>query len=44
MEEEPNVQRLEMEAHELQQCYDKVNGTTRIVALTQRLEKLQDAK
>ena len=29
---------------ELQQCYDEVKGTTRIVALTQRLAKLQEAK
>ena len=32
LQEDPNIQRLEMEAHELQQCYDEVKGKMRTVA------------
>ena len=44
MQEDPNIQRLEIELRELQKHYDEVKGTTRTVALTQRLAKLQEAK
>jgi len=33
-----------MEAHELQQLYEKVKGTVRTIMLTQKLAKLQEAK
>jgi len=36
MQEEPNIQRLEMEACELQQRYDQVKGSAQSIALTQR--------
>ena len=44
MQNNPNVQWLEIEAHKLQQCYDEVKGTLRIVKLTQILAKLQEVK
>ena len=39
LQEDPNIQRLETEARELQQHYDEVKGTMRTVVLTQRLAK-----
>jgi len=42
--EEPTVQRLETEAWELQQYYDEVKETTCIISITQKLEKMQEAK
>lgn len=44
LQEETNIERLETEAHELQQHYDSVKGTTQMVALTQRLAQMQQAK
>lgn len=44
LQEDPNVHRLEIEVRELQEHYDEVKGTTHIVALTERLVKLQEAK
>jgi len=44
LQEDPNVQRLETEAHEIQQRYHEVKGTAQTIVLTQRLEKLQEAK
>lgn len=44
LQEDPNVQWLEIEAWELQQCYDKVKGTMRTITLTERLAKLQEGK
>ena len=44
LQEDPTLQRLETEAQELQQRYDEVKVTMRTIALTQRLEKLQEAK
>lgn len=44
LQEDPNIQRLETEACELQQQYDRVKGTVQMVALTQRLVRMQQAK
>ena len=44
LQEDPNIQRLETKACELQQHYDEVKGTTQTVMLTQRLTKMQEAK
>ena len=44
MKEDPNVERLETETHELQQRYDEVKGTTQTVALTQRLARTQEER
>jgi hypothetical protein len=44
LQEDPNIQRLETEARELQQQYDTVKGTAQAVALTQRLVRMQQAK
>ena len=44
LQEDPTVQRLEIEARELQQCYDEVKWIVRTVSLTLRLAKLQEAK
>lgn len=34
LQEDPNIQRVETEAHELQQQYDDIKGTAQTVALT----------
>ena len=44
LQEDPNVQRLEMEVRELQQLYDKFKVMTRTISITQRLAQLQEAK
>lgn len=44
LQEDPNIQRLETEVHELQQQYDDIKGTTQTVALTQRLARIQQVK
>jgi len=37
------LQKLEIEAWELQQAYDNVRGTAQTVALTHRLAKMREA-
>ena len=44
LQEDPNLERLETEARELQQRYDEVKGTTLMVSLTQRLARMQQEK
>lgn len=44
LQEDPNIQRLETEARELQQQYDSVRGTAQTVVLTQRPTQMQHAK
>ena len=44
LQEDPNIQRLEIDTRELQVQYDSVRGTTQMVVLTQQLAKLQHAK
>jgi len=34
LQEDPNIQHLETEAHKLQQQYDDIKGTAQMVALT----------
>ena len=41
LQEDPNLQHLEIEARELQQEYNNVQGTMQMVALTQRLTRVQ---
>ena len=40
LQEDPNIQRLEIEALELQQKYNSVQGTTQIVVLTETLARM----
>jgi len=44
LQEDPNIQRLEIEARELQQQYENVRGTTQTIILTQQLAKMQQAR
>lgn len=44
LQEDPTIQRLEIEARELQMQYDSVHGIAQTVVLTQRLARLQQAK
>ena len=44
LQEDPNIQQLETEARELQQQYDNIRGTAKIVVLTQWLARMQQAK
>ena len=44
LQEDPNIQCLETEAHELQQRYDDIKWITQTVALTQRLTWMQQEK
>ena len=44
LEEDPNIQHLEIEVHELQQKYDGRKGTAPMMALTQRLVWMQQEK
>lgn len=39
LQEDPTLQRLEMEARELQQRYDEVKATVRTIALTKEANK-----
>ena len=41
LQEDPNIQRLEMEMQKLQVQYDNVHSTTQTVVMTQCLAKLQ---
>jgi len=43
-QEDPYLQRLEIEVRELQQKYDEIKGTVQTVALTQRLARMQQEK
>jgi len=40
LQEDPNIECLEIEACELQQRYNKVKGTKKMVSLTQRLARI----
>ena len=42
-QEDSNIQSLETEACELQQNYNDIKGTMRMVALTQRLPQMQQS-
>ena len=44
LQEDPNIQRLETKARELQQQYDSIRGTAQTVILTQLLARMQQAK
>lgn len=44
LQEDPNLQRLKTETHELLQQYDEVQATTCTVAIAQHLAKLQEGK
>lgn len=44
LQEDLNLERLEIEVHDLQQRYDEVKGTTQTVALTKRITQMQEAK
>lgn len=41
LQEDPNIQRLEIEVYKLQQQYESVRGMIQTVVLTQRLAKMQ---
>jgi len=40
LQEDPNLQRLKIETHEIQQQYDEVRAMTCTVAITQCIAKL----
>ena len=44
LQEDPNIQCLETEAHELQEQYENVRGTAQTIILTQRLVNMQQAR
>lgn len=44
LQEDPKIQCLEREVCELQQQYDNIKGTMKMVALTQRLAQMQQTK
>lgn len=44
LQEDLNIQHLEIKACKLQQLYDEMKGTVQMVALTQRLAWMQQAK
>lgn len=44
LQEDPTIQQVEIEAWELQQAYDIVRGTTKMVAIMQQLAKMEEAQ
>jgi len=44
LQEDPNLQRLKTNIHELQQQYNEVQATAHSVAIAQNLPKLQEGK
>lgn len=44
VQEDPTLQRLEMEAREIQQAYDNSRGNAQTVSITQRLAKMREAQ
>lgn len=44
LQEDPSLQQVETEAWELQQAYDKVQGTTEMVTITHCLAKMREAQ
>lgn len=44
LQEDPTLQRLQIEARELQQTYDNFRGTAQMVSIMQCLAKMREAQ
>jgi len=41
LQEDPNIQHLQIEVHELQEKYENIRGTAQTIILNQRFTKMQ---